>query len=493
MMQMKWNNSKSADAVALIAIKLVTISLGFVVTRLLSQQLSTHDYGTYSQLLLVVSTVSSLTILGMADGVNYFYCSEQDVRRRESYMATLVVMQCMVSTAAGILIMLLRGWISAGFDNPDTEKLMFVAAALPLLQNLVFMFQILLVSEGKAKIIAVRNLIVSVVRLAVVVLVMRLVQNIAVILITTLLLDIGQLAVFVQILRNNRCVIRLSKTDFQLCGQILQYCLPMAVSVMLNSLSRDCDKYLIGFLTDTQTLAVYTNASKPLPFDIVMTSFCTVLLPVITRLVAEKQNQTAGEVYRLYLEVAYVSTIILCCAAMSAAPQLMELLYSEKYLPGLSVFCVYILVDAVRFTNMTLILSAAGQTKKLMFAAVGALAANVLLNFVLFRAVGVIGPAAATLLTTIGVGIVMLHMNAKALQTTVRHFFDRRYLLVFLLQNLAATVLFVQIRTWLQAKGMHYFGILVMVGGAYCVCMVLLNGRRLLNSMKQMNRSAGKL
>ena len=59
-------------------IKLVTIALSFVVTRLLSQFLSKHDYGTYSQILLIVSTVTSVTILGMADGVNYFYCSRQE-------------------------------------------------------------------------------------------------------------------------------------------------------------------------------------------------------------------------------------------------------------------------------------------------------------------------------------------------------------------------------------------------------------------------------
>lgn len=52
----------SADAAALIVVKLMTMTVSLVVTRLLSQCLSVYDYGTYSQVLLVSSTVASLTI-----------------------------------------------------------------------------------------------------------------------------------------------------------------------------------------------------------------------------------------------------------------------------------------------------------------------------------------------------------------------------------------------------------------------------------------------
>ena len=67
----------SIDAFLLTAIKLMTTALGFIITRLLSEHLSVRDYGTYSQILLIVSTVSSVTILGMVDGINFFFCNEK--------------------------------------------------------------------------------------------------------------------------------------------------------------------------------------------------------------------------------------------------------------------------------------------------------------------------------------------------------------------------------------------------------------------------------
>ena len=48
----------SFDAILLTFIKLITTALGLATTRLLSEHLSVYDYGTYSQVLLIVSTVA---------------------------------------------------------------------------------------------------------------------------------------------------------------------------------------------------------------------------------------------------------------------------------------------------------------------------------------------------------------------------------------------------------------------------------------------------
>lgn len=488
MTRFKPGRGASSDAIVLTFIKLITICLGFVTTRLLSQHLSTHEYGTYSQIQLVISTVSSLTILGMMDGINFFYCSEQDLQKREAYVATLFAMQCVVGVLAGSAVLLLQNRICAGFGNRDAKSLIVFAAVLPLLQNLVSMLQIMMVSAGKARIIAVRNLMVSVIKLAAVAVVALLVQNVALIMTATLLMDLAQIAVFLVILRKNGCMIPIKRADFRLSKQILSYCVPMAVFISLNTLNRDCDKYLIALMTDTETLAIYSNASKALPFDIIMASFCTVLLPKITRMVAQKAQEQAVALYRLFLEIAYISTTILCCAALTAAPQLIELLYSVKYISGLEIFCVYILVDMIRFTNITLILSAAGKTAKLMILSMGAFLCNVLLNLLLFQWLGTIGPAIATLVTTAVTGMIMLFMNAKELGKGIRAFFDGPFLMIFAAENAGVMMILAVVRRYLEQRGMYYFITLFVICAVYCGVLLLLNGKRLLRDLKQVNK-----
>lgn len=488
--KLQWGTS--GDAILLMMIKLVTILLGFAVTRLLSEFLSVQEYGTYSQAMLIVSTVNTLTILGMIDGTNYFFCCEKDPQKRESYVSTIFALQSIVGVAAGILVMLLSGQICDYFDNPDIAKLLFFSAALPLPINLISMIQVLLVSTGKAKMLAGRNLIVSILRLAVVLLVVTMVKSVAVVMATTLILDIVQLALFGWVLARNNCVIRIRAVCFKLTGRILRYCLPMGVFTAVSALNRDCDKYLIGLMTDTETLAIYTNASKVLPFDIIMNSFCTVLVPQITKRVGSGDKENAATLYRLFLEISYISTAILCCAALAAAPQLMELLYSRKYLDGLAVFCIYILVDVLRFTNLTMVLAAAGKTKKLMFFSMAALGLNVILNVGLFLVFGVSGPALATLLTTLLLGIAILSSGAKELGTHIRGLFDGKYLAAFTLENLAAVLVFSGVQKWLAGMGLHYLPVLILVCGAYGLLMLLLHGRRLLRALKTVNAVTGR-
>lgn len=477
----------SFDAILLTCIKLVTTALGLVITRLLSEHLSVHDYGTYSQILLIVSTVASLTIFGMMDGMNYFYCKESDVQKKEAYTATILTSQLMLGTLAGCVIMLLSTPLCAYFDNPDLKGLLIFAALLPTLQNLLWIFQVLIVSVGEARKLAIRNFVVSIVRLAAVICIATFVKSVAFYLAVTVILDVAQMIYFGFILRKNKCYIKPSRVDFRLFGEIIKYCAPMAIFIIVNSVNRDIDKYLVSMLTDTETLAMYANASKQLPFDIIMSSFATVLVPHIIKMFSSKDIAKATKLCKLYLEIAYISTGILCFAALSAAPQLMKLLYSNKYTAGLAIFCVYILVDFFRFTNLTIILSSAGKSKWLMLLGIGSMIANALINPVLYKVMGLIGPAVATLVVTIATGIIMIYLDIRVLKARITELFDFKYLLLFIVETLILTAALSYVARVLDAKDVHYFVILMIVCGAYVLIMLLLNFKRLLANMKKVN------
>ena len=480
----------SIDAIFLTFIKLVTTGLGLIITRLLSEYLSVYDYGVYSQALLIISTISSFTIFGMMDGINYFYCSESDVDKRESYTATIFMMQCIVSALAGTGLLILSVPICEYLGNPGVERLLIFAAILPMLQNILGIIQVLMVSVGKARMLALRNFVISTVRLAVTFVVINYARDAAIILTATVILDVIQIALFLIILKKNGCNVKLNNTDYRLVPEIMKYCAPMAIFTVLNSVNRDMDKYLVSIMTDTKTLALYANASKQLPFDILMTSFCTVLIPYITKYISERKKQQAIELYKLFLEITYISTAILGCAALSSSPQLMKLLYSNKYTEGIAIFVIYILVDLFRFANITLVLSAAGKTKVLMTIGVGSVCCNLVLNTIMYNWIGLIGPAIATLVVTILSGLLMLYCNSKVLECKVTEFFDMKYLSLFLVESVTLTFLLSLLSGWLDKMDVHYFVNLVSVVGLYGIIMLAINGKRLLKALKMVNRQS---
>lgn len=488
----KRTDGASIDAILLTFIKLISTVLGLATTRLLSEYLSVYDYGTYSQILLIVSTVASLTIFGMMDGMNYFYCQNMEAQEKESYTATIFTLQLIFGTLAGTLTMLLSAPLCAYFNNPDLKGLLIFAAVLPTLQNLIWVMQVLIVSVGGARKLAIRNFVVSLLRLVAVLFITTFVKNVAFYLAFTVLLDIAQILFFGVILRKNKCHIRPYKVNFRLLGKIIKYCAPMAIFIIINSINRDMDKYLISTMTSTETQAMYANASKQLPFDIIMTSFGTVLVPHIIKLFAKKDTAEATGLCKLHLEISYISTGILCFAALSAAPQLMKLLYSNRYTDGIAIFCIYILVDFLRFTNLTIILSSAGKTKWLMTLGISAMVANALLNWILYTTMGIVGPAVATLTITAITGIIMIYLDSKVLKARIRELFDLKYLSLFLLETLILTAVSATVCRLLAANDVHYFAVLVIVSGFYISLMLLLNFKRLVGDFKKINLISNK-
>ena len=261
----------------------------------------------------------------------------------------------------------------------------------------------------------------------------------------------------------------------------------MAVFTIVNTLNRDLDKYLISAMSDTETLAVYSNAAKVLPFDILLVSFMTVLLPYITRQIAGKRYDEAIETYRTYLEISYVSTALLAFGVLVAAPEAMELLYSEKYLSGLPVFCIYILVDVFHFASITLILTASGKTKLLMQLGFAGLAVNFVLNILLYHLLGIPGPAIATLLVSLGMGSVILHYSAKELRVTIGAFFERAFIVKFVGECIGGFCVFAAVRYWLNLNGVYYPLVLIIAGGGYIISLGLLNLKRFSQNLKRIS------
>lgn len=102
----------------------------------------------------------------------------------------------------------------------------------------------------------------------------------------------------------------------------------------------------------------------------------------------------------------------------------MVLLYDEKYLEGLPVFVLYLVVDMIRFANVTTILSGAGKTKILMTISIITLICNSILNVLGYKMMGMIGPAFVTLLLTIFMTFALLYFGAKEIHTKIEKLFD---------------------------------------------------------------------
>ena len=305
----------AGDSFLLTLVRIVTLALGIVTTRIMSGYFSLRDYGTYSIVMLLTNSVSSITILGMMDGLNFFFCREKDPIKKNEYVAIFSI-QYFIGIVAATVVLICAVPISNYFGNRDVKGLLIFAAILPVLQNSISLLQIMFVAIGKVKHIAVRNLGVSILKLCAIIAACYLVSNIIFVLICQVITDTLQILYFHMVLKKSGCSIPFFRFNRFLVKEIIIYCIPIAMSTIVRSLYRDCDKYVISYFTDSETLAVYTNASKQLPFDLVTSSFCTVLLPYLTKYISEKRYKQALSLYRAFLELSFITTSILAIGAI---------------------------------------------------------------------------------------------------------------------------------------------------------------------------------
>ncbi|EGS5729455.1 oligosaccharide flippase family protein, partial [Clostridium perfringens] len=460
-------NGVAVDSLILTFVRIITFSTNIIITMILSRFLSMEEYGTFSQGNLIISVATSFLVLGLTDGVNYFYNKNKELSTKENYVNTIIGMQLILGVIGALIILIFQENIVLYFNNPNLANIIIYISIRPYLANSIALFQVLYVSNGKAKIIAIRNLVISIGQILVVIGVLLFTKSILILFVSLLVLDICQLLFFIIYFNKNYFKIRPWKIKFVYIKPILQYSIPMAVYVVISNFSREMDKLLIGNKTTVETLALYSNVSKQLPFDMIMISFSTVLIPFITKYVANNQFNKAKHLYSNYVQFGYITTWTLAAGAIISAPELIKFLYSDSYILGKDIFIVYLFVSMIRFANFGIILTAAGKTKSLLGYSIITLILNYILNNLLFNILGIIGPAIATLLSLLIVNTIILVNSSKIIGIKFMELLRIKEMIILVFQLISVSFLIILIKKLILVDSINYFFRLVITYGLF--------------------------
>ena len=134
--------------------------------------------------MLLNTTISAFIILGLTDAVNLYFNRFRDNKDfQQKYISNIFSLQIIIGVVASVVVIIGKNiWISY-FDNEELAPLIKWVAAMPMLSNILGMQQVLFVSIGEVKIIAIRNFLVSVLRLIIFCIACYLTKNIETILI----------------------------------------------------------------------------------------------------------------------------------------------------------------------------------------------------------------------------------------------------------------------------------------------------------------------
>lgn len=419
----------------------VTDSLRFVVKTIvgivLARMLSQTEYGTYRQLFLIYTTLSTIVLLGIPQSMLYFIPKLGDEEKRRSFISRSIDLVSLLAILMVFGVILFRPLISRAFSNAQLLPLLLIFAFYPLYMfvNQIFSSVMLGMKEPlrlvKFSIFSMATDLVLILGTA---LVFRKLEIIVLGLVT---------AAFIQWLYAR---IGLSKeaSDYKFAWedykQQLRFSLPIGLSAIIGILAVQMDKIVISTYFDPAQYAIFSVGAMELPFiGILVNSVYSVILPAMS---SSGSPELMAQLYRGSVRKNALIIFPVAAVFFVLASDIMSFLYSSRYEGAAIYFRIYLFTLPIRVGIFGLIFQAVNRTKYIMQNAVLTLVANLILNLILVNTnLKMQGPAIATVMVTYISSVVYLWLIHFKLGLSLRQLLPLEQLVRTLIASLLAAAL----------------------------------------------------
>lgn len=463
------NNSLGLDALKLTGSKAVVLVITMISGMLLSRFRSLTEYGTYSQLIMVITLATTIITMGLPNSLNFFLARAETENERTRFLSVYYSLNTILSIIVGIVLVIITPALVAVFENPLITGFIYFLALFPWTRVISSSIENVLIVYKKSNGIIAFRLLNSLLLLGIIILVQVAGWSFNIYMLLYLLVEsVFSIAVYliVKKLAPKLCFC----LNRGLIKKIFTFSVPLGLASMVGTLDVELDKFVIGALMSTEEMAIYTNASKEMPVTIIATSITAVLMPQMARLLKNKKNQQAIDLWGSATIISFAVISFFSLALIVFAPEVMAFLYSEKYLAGVPVFRIYSLGLMLRCTYYGMILNSSGRTKFILYSSIASLILNVILNFSLVYTLGVIGPAIATLISSLVVLIAQLLATSKITQISFQRIFPWKQLFKVLLINISIATAFVIVKRILPLdQVIGSIGEAIVLGIIWCV------------------------
>lgn len=440
-MESKRKSTLGSDAVKLTVSKVITLVISILSAMLLARFRTLEEYGTYSQLLLITGLVTSLLMAGLPNSINYFLARAESIGEKQRFLSVYYTLSTALSILSGFILVCTAPLIIQYFKNDAIKSFIYFLAVFPLTSIITSSIENVLVVFNKTSLLFIYKLLNSTLLLLIIVAVQLLHLNFTVYMIMLVVLQcIFALSVYIIVKDISGKLYILF--DRAIIKQVLAFSLPIGLASVVGNINMQLDKLVIGKLMNTAQLAIYTNASVEIPVTVIAASLTAVLMPKLVCMLKDGQYSDAVKLWGNSIILSYVAICFSAAALFIFAPEVMTLLYSEKYLSGVSVFRVYSLVLLLRCTYFGMILNAKGRTRFILYSSIAALALNLAFNLAFFKAFGFAGPAIATLISTLIIALCQLYATSNLLRIPFLRIFPWKELLRISLINIVWGVVF---------------------------------------------------
>ncbi len=401
--------------------------------RLIAARIGVEEYGLLSLGLAVFGVLTTITVAGLDLGVlRYvaFYNGKKDKERTRSVIVSSLKICLIFSLIFAFLMFFSAEWVSIT---------LFHNAALSVILKM-FSFIIPFFSLGMVLLAAIR----SFQKIEYSILAKEISENVIKVALTIALVYAGyglfgavagyMIAVvssfslaFYFLQKKVFPILKTSVRPIPLGRELFAYSWPLMFTNILNLILSWTDTLMIGYFRTVSEVGIYNVA---LPTATLMTVIPLALLglfiPVATELVAKDNRKELEQMYKVTSRWSFFLNFPIFLVMILFSGQILRIMFGAEYIGGASSLIIIVfgyLIYSV-FIFSTKILQAIKMTKSILVISVITAVSNVILNFYLIPAYGIVGGAMSISFAFMlhGMLSVILSYRATGMQPITRQY-----------------------------------------------------------------------
>jgi len=428
---------------------------------ILTRFLSRAEYGNYEQVWLVYNSFLPLIGYGLASSV-YFHSAREDKRLVYSSAGILTAF---VGIVSGIFLAILAPVIAELLNAQALTTYIRIFAVYAVVSSPSLIFESVFITEHRVGLLLVGNILMSAL-LAMVIFVSAVFYHS----LTLIFMAIGfvgivkSLYLFIYLFRQRK--IAYSGLSPVMKAQLF-YAVPIIVSSITGTLSRQVDRYLVTLFYSPDQFAIYTIGAKEIPMIAVITgSASEVLFPVFSELGSNEMVKKFVEIWKNSISKTAVFLLPMMAFLFFATKDFMEFFFGEKYIPSAGIFRILLMLVPLRLAFYSSAMLSLGKQKLFMYSSIAELFLSGGISYVLIQAFGIEGAAVGKVLATYIQVTFLAGVLIVALKTSIIEFFPWWKLVkVSLISVLCLAPLFF-IRGYIESVYVRF----LVEGMLYAVC-----------------------
>lgn len=423
--------------------KLVNILALLAASMVLTRIFTRAEYGSYEQVWLIYNSLLPLAGYGLSSALYFFSAREE----KSGVYSAAIAVSSVIGLFAGIVLAVFAPLFAGWFDVPSLSVYIRILAVYTLLASPSLMFESVFVTERRAGLLLVGNMLVGLLFAGSIFISALVFHSMLFVFVCIAVVGAAKSAFLIVYMLKSR-KFAWKKLSPLMKAQFL-YALPIFVSSIAGTISKQVDRYLVSLLMTPEKFAIYAIGSKELPLIAVITgSASAILFPVFSELGSTGGREKFIEIWRNSISKTGFFLLPLMVFLLYSASDFMGFFFGQKYIVSAAVFRIFLLLLPLRLAFYSQALFSLGKQKLYMYTSIAEMFLSGIASYFLLRTYGLEGAAFGKMLVTYIEVFVLVGVLTFALKASIIEMFPWRKILKLLIVSAVALIPVVLVRSY---------------------------------------------